>query len=70
MIQDTADVVQSHFTQVGISAFFVEQRLAAVEDRLVNVHPATIVTEQRFWHEGCNLAVLACSVLHNIFVSQ
>ncbi|MNW54444.1 hypothetical protein D3C74_320450 [compost metagenome] len=70
MIQDTANVVQCHFTQVGISAFFVEQRRIAIEDGLVNVHTATIVAEQRFWHEGCHFAVLACSVLHNIFVSQ
>ncbi|MNW63133.1 hypothetical protein D3C74_413090 [compost metagenome] len=36
----------------------------------MNVHAAAVIAEQWFRHECCYFAVLACSVLHNIFVSQ
>ncbi len=68
MVQDTADVVQSELAQVTVTVLVIEQRLVAVKDRLVNVHPATVIAEQRFRHERSHFAVLASCVLHDIFV--
>ncbi len=68
MVKNTADVVHSHFAKVSISAFFVEQRRVAVEDRLVNVHTASVVAEKRLRHECCDFAILASNVVDDIFV--
>ncbi|MNP13824.1 hypothetical protein D3C76_1061220 [compost metagenome] len=68
MIQDTADIVQSCFTQISVSAFFVEQWSISVKDRLVNVHSATIVAKQRFWHKGCRFSILKSCVMNDVFV--
>ncbi|MNW56876.1 hypothetical protein D3C74_346300 [compost metagenome] len=68
MVQNTADIVQRSFAQISISAFFVEQRSVSVKNGLVNVHPATIVAKQRFWHEGCRFSILKSCVMNNVFV--
>ncbi|MNM91811.1 hypothetical protein D3C81_1041200 [compost metagenome] len=68
MVQDTTDIVQCCFTQISISAFFVEQWSISVKDGLVNVHPATVVAKQWLRHKGCRFSILKSCVMNDVFV--
>ena len=55
--------------QAGI-AVAGEQRLAALPQRLVSVHAAAVVLEERLGHEGHGLAVLVGDVLRDVLVEH
>ena len=62
VLDQAADVPQRHLRQAGI-AVAGEQRLAVLPQRLVGVHAAAVVPEERLGHEGHGLAVLVGDVL-------
>ncbi|MNM91990.1 hypothetical protein D3C81_1043070 [compost metagenome] len=67
-MQDPSDIVKGHFTQIRISAFFIEKRGIAIKDGLVNVHTATIVTEKWLRHESCCFAKLLRCIVNDVFI--
>ena len=56
VLDDAADVIEAFLAEVGV---FVagHHRLAALPDRLVDVHARAVVAEDRLRHEGRRLAV-------------
>src|SRR5690606_30646144 len=66
VLDDTADVVQSFFGQVGVTVA-CEYVLAIFGDGLVDVHAGTVVTYQRLGHEGSGFAKSSCHVVHYVF---
>ena len=69
VLQQTADIVQRHRAQAGIS-IAGEQRLAALPDALVCMHAAAVIRKQRLGHEGHRLAGQLRHVADNIFVQH
>ncbi len=56
--------------QPGVAGLVVEQRLAALPQRLVAVHARAVVLEDRLRHERGRLAVGAGHVLHDVLVEH
>ena len=67
MLDDSADVVESEFAQVGI-ALSGKERLAVFPDTLVAVHPRAVISEERFRHESGGLAVAPSDIANHILV--
>ena len=67
VLDDAADVIEALLAEVGI---FVagHDRLAALPDRLVDVHARAIVAEDRLRHEGRRLAVALRDHVDAVFV--
>ncbi len=62
---DAADVVERQIRQPAVLVAG-EQRAAFLLQRLVYVHAAAVVADQRLWHEGRGLAVAVGHVLHRV----
>ncbi|HEU5058331.1 MAG TPA: hypothetical protein VFU21_17485, partial [Kofleriaceae bacterium] len=67
MLEDAADVVERGVGQARV-AVTGEQGPLALPQRLVRVHPAAVVAEQRLRHEGDGLAVAQGDVLDDVLV--
>ena len=67
MLQDAADVVHAELAHAPV-AVAREERLLALPDRLVDVHAAAVVAEDRLRHEGRRLAIAAGDVLDDVLV--
>ena len=65
MLQQPADVIQPELAETGI-AVTGEQRLAAIPQALVHVHPAAVIRKQRLGHERHGLAVLVGDVADDV----
>ncbi len=70
MLQQTADVPAGEVGQAGVVVLVVEQRLAALPQRLVAVHAGAVVLEQRLGHEGHRLAGRPGHVLDDVLVEH
>ena len=70
MCQQTPDVVTGKLGETSIAFAIIEERLLIFPEALMNMHTGTIVAKHRFGHECDGLAVLAGSVLDNIFVEH
>ena len=69
MLQDAADEPQRLGRQVGVLVAG-EDRLAALEDRHVDVHARAVVAVVGLRHEGRGLAVGGGDLLHDVLVLQ
>ena len=67
MLDDSADVVESEFAQVGVPLPGKEW-FAVFPDALVTVHPRAVVSEERFGHECRCFPVTTGHVAHDIFI--
>src|ERR1044071_5538201 len=65
MFQHPANVVQSCFRQSCV-AIAREQRLVAFPERLVTMHPRSVVPKKRLRHERRSLAVPERGVLYDV----
>ena len=67
MLDDAANIPEAFLAEISI---FVasEQRLAALPDRLVNMHARAIVAINRLRHEGCRFAIALRDIVDRIFV--
>ncbi len=65
MLQDAADVVQGGLREAAVQVAHKEI-LTALGERLVHVHAATVVAEERLRHERGRLAVAVCDVLDDV----
>ena len=66
--EQAADVPAGHVGQPGVAGLVEEQRLAALPQRLVDVHARAVVLEDRLGHERRRLAVLPGDVLDDVLV--
>ena len=66
MLEQTADVVTGHLREVGITGLIMEEGLAVLPQRLVDVHAGTTVISQWLGHEGGRLAHCLRGVLHHV----
>ena len=62
VLDDAADVPAADVGQVGVGALLVEQGLAAVPERRVDVHARSVVVEERLGHEGGGQAGLVATL--------
>ena len=65
-LQQAADVPTRDVRQPAVPGLVEEQRLAVLPQRLVAVHPRTVVTKQRFRHERRGLAGCVGDRLHDV----
>ena len=70
MGEQAADVPPAEVGQARVARLVVEQRLAALPQRLVDVHARAVVLEHRLGHERRGLAVLVGDVLHDVLVEH
>ena len=70
VLEQPADVPATEIAEQRVAVLVVEERDASLPERLVNVHPAAVVTEQRLGHEGRGIAVLGADVLDNVLELQ
>ena len=68
MLENTTDVVHSHFAHTSITIRIVKQILAVFPETLVTMHTTAIVTKHRLGHKGQCLTVCHCCVLQDVFV--
>ncbi len=69
MVDDAADVVQGRLRQSAV-AFAREQVRPGLRQRLVYVHAAAVVADQRLGHEGRGLAVAVGDVVDHVLEYQ
>uniref|UniRef100_A0A0N4ZEB3 NAD-specific glutamate dehydrogenase n=1 Tax=Parastrongyloides trichosuri TaxID=131310 RepID=A0A0N4ZEB3_PARTI len=69
VLEDAADVPQRHLAQAAV-AVTGEQVGAALGQRLVHVHAAAVVADDRLGHEGDGLAVAVRHVLDDVLHAQ
>ena len=67
MLDDAADVIEAGVREIGV-ARPGEQRLAALPQRLVDVHARTVVARDGLGHEGRRLAVGRRNLMHDVLV--
>ena len=66
MLDDAADVVESHLGESGV-AFTGEEVLLAFPDRLVAMHTGTVVADDRLGHKRGRLTVSCGDVMNRVF---
>ena len=70
MREQPADVPAGHVGQPGVADLVEEQRLVALPQRLVHVHPRAVVLEDRLGHERRRQPVLPGDVLDDVLVEH
>ena len=70
MFENSPDVVNSDFTQVGIRSCLIEDVPAFLPEALMAVHTRSVVHEDRFRHEGDRLPVAPGYILNNVLELQ
>ncbi len=68
MGQEAADVVAGRVRDLGVAHLVPEQVLALPPQRLVRVHPAAVVLEDRLGHERDRLARQSSRVFDRVLV--
>jgi hypothetical protein len=66
VLEDAADVPAGGVGQAAVAGLVVEQRLAVLPERLVDVHAGAVVTEDRLGHERHGLVVVPGRVLDDV----
>ena len=69
VLEQAADIMQRHLAQSRI-AVARKQRLARLPDRLVHVHAAAVIAEDRLGHERHGLAVLIGHIADDVLVQR
>ena len=70
MGEEPADVPAGHVGQPGVADLVEEERLVALPEGLVHVHPRAVVLEDRLRHERRREAVLTGHVLDDVLVEH
>ncbi len=57
MVQEAADIVSAELADPPVAAGIVKEVPPVLPEALMNVHPGTVVHEERLWHERYRLPV-------------